>query len=84
MRLAFALTGSVLALTACATTSEDASSTAVYDPLEGWNLPFPTYELSPSEVVSLILLLQSPDGFSYPNESLIRILPMKSQFNNGY
>ena len=37
MRLAFALSGSVLALTACATTSEDASSSAVYDPLEGWN-----------------------------------------------
>lgn len=37
MRLAFALTGSVLALSACATTSEDPSSTAVYDPFEGWN-----------------------------------------------
>ena len=37
MRLALALTGSVMALSACATTSEEASSTAVYDPLEGWN-----------------------------------------------
>lgn len=37
MRLALVLTGSVMALTACATTGEEASSAEVYDPLEGWN-----------------------------------------------
>lgn len=37
MRLAFVLTGSAIALSACATTGEDASSTAVYDPFEDWN-----------------------------------------------
>lgn len=38
MRLASVLTTSLLAVTACATTPiEDASPTAVYDPLEGWN-----------------------------------------------
>ena len=37
MRLAFALSGSLLALSACATTSDEPSATAVYDPFEGWN-----------------------------------------------
>nr|WP_070961167.1 VacJ family lipoprotein [Hyphomonas sp. Mor2] len=37
MRLGFVLAGSAIALSACATTGEEASNTAVYDPLEGWN-----------------------------------------------
>ncbi|NQY14249.1 MAG: VacJ family lipoprotein [Henriciella sp.] len=37
MRITSVIATSLLAVTACATTSEDASSTAVYDPLEGWN-----------------------------------------------
>ena len=37
MRITSVIATSLLAVTACATTSEDVSSTAVYDPLEGWN-----------------------------------------------
>ena len=37
MRLGFVLAGSLVALSACATTGEESSTTAVYDPLEGWN-----------------------------------------------
>lgn len=37
MRLGLVLAGSMVALSACATTGEDASPSAVYDPLEGWN-----------------------------------------------
>ncbi|MCR9270747.1 MAG: MlaA family lipoprotein [Henriciella sp.] len=37
MRLALVLTGSVLALSACATTGEEQASGAVYDPFEDWN-----------------------------------------------
>ena len=37
MRKALALTATALSLAACATTSEEATTTAVYDPFEGWN-----------------------------------------------
>ena len=37
MRFGFVLAGSMVALSACATTPEDPSPSAVYDPLEGWN-----------------------------------------------
>lgn len=37
MRKALALTATALSLAACATTSEEATATAVYDPFEDWN-----------------------------------------------
>ncbi len=37
MRFGFVLAGSMVALSACATTGEDQTATTVYDPLEGWN-----------------------------------------------
>ena len=37
MKLGFALAGSLVALTACATTAQDQTATTVYDPLENWN-----------------------------------------------
>ena len=37
MRFGLVLAGSMIALSACATTGEQPDSTAVYDPLEGWN-----------------------------------------------
>ena len=37
MRLGVVLSGSVLALSACATTGGEQTSTSVYDPLEDWN-----------------------------------------------
>jgi len=37
MRFGLVLAGSMIALSACATTSEEPTSTTVYDPLEGWN-----------------------------------------------
>ena len=37
MRKALALTATALSLAACATTSEETTTTAVYDPFEGWN-----------------------------------------------
>ena len=37
MRKAFALTATALSLAACATTSEETTGTAVYDPFEDWN-----------------------------------------------
>lgn len=37
MRLSFAFIGSALALSACATTNDETSSSTVYDPFEGWN-----------------------------------------------
>lgn len=37
MRLATVISGSLVALTACASSGPDASSTSVYDPLEDWN-----------------------------------------------
>lgn len=37
MRIASVITSSLLAVTACASTGEETSATAVYDPLEDWN-----------------------------------------------
>ena len=37
MRFVFALTGTMIALSACATTGEPETATTVYDPLEDWN-----------------------------------------------
>ena len=37
MRIATVITSSLIAVTACASTGEDLSATAVYDPIEGWN-----------------------------------------------
>jgi phospholipid-binding lipoprotein MlaA len=37
MRIASVITSSLLVVTACASTGEEPSATAVYDPLEGWN-----------------------------------------------
>ena len=37
MRLGLVITGSIFALSACATSQTEPSSSAVYDPFEGWN-----------------------------------------------
>ena len=37
MRLGFVLTGSILALSACATSGEEPTTSSVYDPFEDWN-----------------------------------------------
>ena len=37
MKFGFVLAGSMLALSACATTSDEQTTSTVYDPLEGWN-----------------------------------------------